>query len=196
MNVWRGTFSMTRPDLKMFGLLRENVFLKLPIHLYSYRYMIFLVNCKTAKNPMDVDNITDVAERVHRWHSPVQPSLVSANSGISIKQLCTRGPLGPGPRSLGSTLVTDFQRLKNTFIWNAQLQFSFSYQFAHACMTSFQVAFTPRLRGMNSQLWQVVWNISCLRWRRRLTLQPRDLKFVLPTWSKHRNETVQWHVPK
>ena len=52
---------MTRSDLKMFDLLRENVFLKLPIHLY----MVFLINCKTAKNPMDVDNITGVAERVH-----------------------------------------------------------------------------------------------------------------------------------
>ena len=45
----------------MFDLLRENVFLKLPAHLY----MVFLVNCETAKDPMGVDNITDVAERVH-----------------------------------------------------------------------------------------------------------------------------------
>ena len=45
----------------MFDLLRENVFLKLPVHLY----MVFLVNCETAMNPMGVDNITDVAERVH-----------------------------------------------------------------------------------------------------------------------------------
>ena len=52
---------MTRPDLKMFDLLRENVFLKLPIYLY----MVCLINCKTAKNPMDVENITDIAERVH-----------------------------------------------------------------------------------------------------------------------------------
>ena len=52
---------MTRPDLKMFDLLRQNVFLKLPVHLY----MVFLVNCETAKNPMGVDNITEVAERVH-----------------------------------------------------------------------------------------------------------------------------------
>ena len=59
MNLWRGTFSMTRPDLKMFDLLRENVFLKLPAHLY----MVFLVNCETAKNPRGVDNIIDVAER-------------------------------------------------------------------------------------------------------------------------------------
>ena len=52
---------MTRSDLKIFHPLRENVFLKLLAHLY----MVFLVNCKTAKNPMDVDNIIDVAERVH-----------------------------------------------------------------------------------------------------------------------------------
>ena len=52
---------MIRPDLKMFDLFRENVFLKLPAHLF----MVFLVNCETAKNPMGVDNITDVAERVH-----------------------------------------------------------------------------------------------------------------------------------
>ena len=45
----------------MFDLLRENVFLKLPVHLY----MVFLVNCETAKNLMGVDNITDVAESVH-----------------------------------------------------------------------------------------------------------------------------------
>ena len=99
----------------MFDLLRENVFLKLPVHLY----MVFLVNCETAKNPMGVDNVTDVAERVHHEliHgilSVVWPSLVSANSGISIKQLCTRGPLGPGPRSLDPMLVTGYKRLKNT----------------------------------------------------------------------------------
>ena len=45
----------------MFDFLRENVFLKLPAQLF----MVFLVNCETAKNPMGVDNITDVAERVH-----------------------------------------------------------------------------------------------------------------------------------
>ena len=52
---------MIRSDLKMLDLLRENVFLKLPVHLY----MAFLVNCETAKNPMSVDKITDAAERVH-----------------------------------------------------------------------------------------------------------------------------------
>ena len=52
---------MARPDLKMFNLLRENIFLKLLVHLYTE----FLVNCETAKNPMGVDNITDVAERAH-----------------------------------------------------------------------------------------------------------------------------------
>ena len=126
MNLWRGTFSMTRPDLKIFDLLRENVFLMLPVHLY----MVFLVNCETATNPMGVGNITDVRWKgsswTYRWTSPVQPSLVSANSGISIKQLCTRGPLGPGPRSLDPMLVTDYKRLKNTLFWNAQLEFSFS----------------------------------------------------------------------
>ena len=45
----------------MFDLLRENVFLKLPVHLY----MVFLVNCETTRNPTGVDNSIDVAERVH-----------------------------------------------------------------------------------------------------------------------------------
>ena len=56
---------MTRPDLKMCDLLRENVFLKLPVHLYMVNLYLYLVNCETAKNPMGVDNITDIAERVH-----------------------------------------------------------------------------------------------------------------------------------
>ena len=56
---------MIRSDLKMFDLLRENVFLKLPVHLYMVNLFLYLVNCETAKNPMGVDNITDVAERVH-----------------------------------------------------------------------------------------------------------------------------------
>ena len=51
---------MTRPDLKMFDPLRKNVFLKLPIQLY----IVFMIHCKTANIPMDVDNITDIAERV------------------------------------------------------------------------------------------------------------------------------------
>ena len=171
--------------------------------MYSWRASpiptwYFWLTVKTAKNPMDVEIITDVvAERV--YHKPIGGI---PRSGLPwfwrvVKfPLCTCRPLGPGPRSLDPLLVRDYQGQKNTLILNTQLEVSCSYQFARPCMASFQVAFTPRLCGMNRQLWQAVWNISCLRWCRRLLLKPRDLKFGLPTWNKHRNGTVQWHVPK
>ena len=102
---------------------------------------------------MDVDNTTDVAERVHHGLIGGIP-----RSGLPwfrrvVKfPLCPCGPLGLGPRSLDPMLVRDYQRLKNTLILNTQLELSCSCQFAHDCMASFQVAFTPRLCGMNSQL--------------------------------------------
>ena len=130
---------MTRPDLKMFGLSRENVFLKLPI-LYSPIHGSSDY-CKTAEHPMDVDNITDVAERVHHeLIGGISRSDLPWFRRVVKFPLCTCGHLGPGPRSLDPMLVRDYQRLKNTLILNTQLEVSCSYQFAHACMASFQVA--------------------------------------------------------
>ena len=99
---------------------------------------------------MDVNNITDDAERVHheliggipRSGLPWFPRVVKF-------PLCTCVPLGPEPRSLDPMLFRVYQRLENTLILNTQLEVSCSYQFAHACMAIFEVA--KWLCGMNSR---------------------------------------------
>ena len=106
---------MTRPDLKMFDLLRENVFLKLPVHLY----IVFLVICETAKNPMGVDNITDVAERVHHeliggiprsslpWFRPIVEFPLSSCAPLSLR---------PWTTQFGSNARYTLQKTKEHFI--------------------------------------------------------------------------------
>ena len=151
---------------------------------------------------MDVDNITDVAERVH-------PEFIGGipRSGLSWFQRVVEFPLyscapavsstlGPWTTQFGSNARHRPPKTKEHFDFECATRIFLLISICTRLHGELPSCLPSWLRGMNGQLWQVVWNISCLRWYRRLTLQHRDFKFGLPTWNKPRNETVQWHVPK